>query len=284
MLKKKWASLIVIAVCLLLQITLFTLSYGEEKQERIKIVATTSMIGSITKAIGGDQVEVVTIVPSGMCPGHFDICPKDAKLIEEAQVVLEHGFEGELFLDNMLRSNRNQDLQRLSLKVKGNLMVPEIHLQAVDEIAEFLGPVDPEHNDLFMFQAAMYKKGVNDLGMEIKQKLKRLNVKNIKVICARMQAEFLEWLGFTVIASYGRQEELSPKDFLKITRIAKKENVKIVIDNLQSGSNVGKQLAEDIGGRDVVLTNFPLGDSYLESLKENVDKVIQACKWEKSLR
>jgi len=284
MLKKKWASLIVIAVCLLLQSTLFTLSYGEEKQNKIKIVATTSMIGSITKAIGEDQLEVVTIVPSGMCPGHFDICPKDAKLIEEAQVVLEHGFEGELFLDNMLRSNRNQDLKRLSLKVEGNLMVPEIHLQAVDEIAEFLGAIDPEHNDLFMLQAAMYKKKVNDLGKEIKQKLKKLNVKNIKVICSRMQAEFLEWLGFTAIASYGRQEELSPKDFLEITRIAKKENVKIVIDNLQSGSNVGKQLAEDIGGRDVVLTNFPLGDSYLESLKENVDKVIQACKWANSLR
>ena len=284
MLKKKWASLIVIAVCLLLQSTLFTLSYGEEKQERIKIVATTSMIGNITKAIGEDQVEVVTIVPSGMCPGHFDICPKDAKLIEEAQVVLEHGFEGELFLDNMLRSNRNQDLKRLSLKVEGNLMVPEIHMQAVDEIAEFLGAIDPEHNDLFMLQAAMYKKKVNDLGKEIKQKLKKLNVKNIKVICSRMQAEFLEWLGFTAIASYGRQEELSPKDFLEITRIAKKEDVKIVIDNLQSGSNVGKQLAEDIGGRDVVLTNFPLGDSYLESLKENVDKVIQVCKWANSLR
>ncbi|MCD6352790.1 MAG: zinc ABC transporter substrate-binding protein [Proteobacteria bacterium] len=284
MLKKKWASLIVIAVCLLLQSTFFTFSYGEEKQNKIKIVATTSMIGSITKAIGEDQLEVVTIVPSGMCPGHFDICPKDAKLIEEAQVVLEHGFEGELFLDNMLRSNRNQDLKRLSLKVEGNLMVPEIHLQAVDEIAEFLGAIDPEHNDLFMLQAAMYKKKVNDLGKEIKQKLKKLNVKNIKVICSRMQAEFLEWLGFTAIASYGRQEELSPKDFLEITRIAKKENVKIVIDNLQSGSNVGKQLAEDIGGRDVVLTNFPLGDSYLESLKENVDKVIQACKWANSLR
>ncbi|MBW1679419.1 MAG: hypothetical protein JRJ08_04645, partial [Deltaproteobacteria bacterium] len=64
--------------------------------------------------------------------------PKDAKLLEEAQVVLEHGFEGELFLDNMLRSNRNRDLQRFALKEEGNLMVPDIHLQAVDKIAQFL--------------------------------------------------------------------------------------------------------------------------------------------------
>ncbi|MBW1679418.1 MAG: hypothetical protein JRJ08_04640 [Deltaproteobacteria bacterium] len=91
-----------------------------------------------------------------------------------------------------------------------------------------------------------------------------------------MQAEFVKWLGLNIISTYGRQEDLSPKELLEITRIA--------IDNLQSGSNVGRQIAEDIGGRQVILTNFPLGDSYLESLKKNVDKVIQACKWAESSR
>ena len=284
MIRKKWTLLIVIALCLFLQIAHSPLSYGKEKQKKIKIVATTSMIGCITKAIGEEQVEVVTIVPSGMCPGHFDICPKDAKLLEEAQVVLEHGFEGELFLDNMLRSNRNRDLQRLALKGEGNLMVPEIHLQAVDEIAQFLSNIEPEHNDAFALQAEMYKKRVTDYSRKIERKFKELNVDSIKVVCAKMQAEFVKWLGFNIISTYGRQEDLSPKELLEIVRAAKREGVRIAIDNLQSGSNVGKQIVEDIRGRQVVLTNFPLGDSYLASLKENVDKVIRACKWVESLR
>jgi len=282
--KKKWSLLISVIISLLFQITFFNISSGEEIQERLKIVATTSMLGNITKAIGKDNVEVVTIVPSGLCPGHFDICPKHAQLIEDARVVLDHGFEGELFLDNMLRSNRNSDLRRLSLKVSKYLMVPEFHLRAVDEIAQFIGSIDSVDKDIFLLQAARYKEHVKYLSEAVTRELTKLEPNKIKVVASEMQAEFAEWLGFNVISIFGRQEEMSPRDLLKITHIAKNENIKIVIDNLQSGSKIGKQLAEDIGGKHVILTNFPRGDSYLEALKENVDRLIQACEWVQSSR
>ena len=78
-------------------------SYHDSIQKKIKIVATTSLIASIVEEVGGDRFDVVTIVPFGMCPGHFDIRPGDVKLLEEASLLLEHGWEGKLFVDKMVK-------------------------------------------------------------------------------------------------------------------------------------------------------------------------------------
>ncbi|MCK4246253.1 zinc ABC transporter substrate-binding protein, partial [Candidatus Bipolaricaulota bacterium] len=38
------------------------------------IVATHAVFGEFAEIVGGDLVEVVTIIPSGFCPAHYDLC------------------------------------------------------------------------------------------------------------------------------------------------------------------------------------------------------------------
>jgi len=255
---------------------------AEQRQVKLRVVATTSLIGSIVEEIGGEKVSVVTIVPAGMCPGHFDIRPGDVKVLEEAKVLLEHGFEGELFVENMLKLVENPEMLRVTLNVKGNWMVPKVHIQAIDKIVENLSRFKPEDGELFKSRAKKYKHRITQAGKEIQRKAKELGVEKIKVVCSRMQEEFVDWFGFKIVSTYGRPEDFTPNELKRIIKKAKEGDAKLVIDNLQSGSKAGVPIAEEIGALRIILTNFPQdfgGEiSYLNSLKENASKLFEAIK------
>jgi hypothetical protein len=48
------------------------------------------------------------------------------------------------------------------------------------------------------------------------------------------------------------------------------------VDNLQSGPDTGKGIAETLGVPHIVLTNFPSDKGYLTTLEENVNIVFAA--------
>jgi ABC-type Zn uptake system ZnuABC Zn-binding protein ZnuA len=224
----------------------------------------------------------VTVVPAGMCPGHFDIRPGDVKVLETAKVLMEHGFEGELFVENMLKLVENPEMLRVTLNVRGNWMVPKVHIQAIDKIVENLNRLKPGDAEFFKSKAKNYKHQITQAGKEIQRKAKELGVGEIKVVCSQMQLEFVDWFGFKIVSTYGRPEDFTPNELKRIVKKAKEGNAKIVIDNLQSGSKAGVPVAEEIGALRVVLTNFPQDSggelSYLNSLKENASKLFKAIK------
>jgi len=91
-----------------------------------------------------------------------------------------------------------------------------------------------------------------------------------------MQKEPLEWMGFMVVAEYGRQEAMSTREVVRLADIGKDRGVIMVVDNIQSGPDAGKGIAETLRAPHVVLTNFPSERGYLATLQENVDALLSA--------
>lgn len=242
--------------------------------ERIKIVATTSLIGTIVETIGKDKVDVVTIIPAGMCPGHFDIKPGDMASMYDAKVLLSHGWEE--WMTKLVNSIENKKLITRTIDIEENWMLPNINKRAATEIANILCEVDPPNKYWYKKNLDNYKREIDSVAIYLKESTQ--NLQGVKVICSDYQADFLSWLELDIIATYGRPEELTPKELTKLMDVGKKENVQIVIDNLQSSSKIGKQIAEEIGAAHVILTNFPLDNSYVNALKENVEKIVKALK------
>ena len=71
------------------------------------------------------------------------------------------------------------------------------------------------------------------------------------------QKSFVEWMGFNVVGSYAPPETLSIKDVNDLLATGRAEGAALVIDNLQSGTDMGSELAAEIHAQHVVLTNFP---------------------------
>lgn len=86
----------------------------------------------------------------------------------------------------------------------------------------------------------------------------------------------MKWAGFDIMATYGRSENLTPRALRDLIEIGRKHHVRLVVDNLQSGPEIGSQIAEDIGAGHVVLTNFPEHGSYLKAIQKNARALCDA--------
>ena len=83
-------------------VTVLLLSFSvvhAQSPSRIETVCTTTQLSAILDAVGGGHFEITTIIPFGMCPGHFDLSPQEARKLIEAPLVFCHGYER--FLDDI---------------------------------------------------------------------------------------------------------------------------------------------------------------------------------------
>ena len=64
----------------------------EQAGKKIQVVTSFNAMAEFTKAIGGDKVEVSTIIPDGVEPHDFELKPENMKQLATAQVFVYNGF------------------------------------------------------------------------------------------------------------------------------------------------------------------------------------------------
>jgi manganese/iron transport system substrate-binding protein len=70
----------------------------------LNVVVTFSTLGAIVKDVGGDRVNVTSIVPVGGAPETYEPTPSDLIALSHADVVFENGSGLEAWMDKLLRS------------------------------------------------------------------------------------------------------------------------------------------------------------------------------------
>jgi ABC-type Zn uptake system ZnuABC Zn-binding protein ZnuA len=68
------------------------------------VVATTTIAGDLVRNVGGERVEVDTLVPAGADPHGHEPRPSDAVAISEAEVVVKSGGDLDEWLDDLIDS------------------------------------------------------------------------------------------------------------------------------------------------------------------------------------
>jgi zinc transport system substrate-binding protein len=238
---------------------------------KIRITTTTTSLACIVTAITMDRVEVNTIVPAGMCPGHFDISADDVKQLNSSVVLLNHGWEE--WTDKLLAAVDHKPSLH-TIATRGNIMVPDFHKQAAEQVVALLCSLDRDSRNYYMNNYSAYLRSIDSVVAKIKMDGERLKGK--KVICSELQAEFLEWLGLDIVFTYRRSEELTPRVLADAIKTMNDEHVDLVVDNLQSGPDTGLTLAQETNTGHVILTNFPIDSRYPETLMKNFETVARA--------
>ena len=226
---------------------------------KLKAVTSTSLLSALVKQMAGDRVEVAEIVPAGACPGHFDVKPSDVQLLAQARLFIKHGqpWEGEVFTEAVVRSAQNPNLVVKAANIPGNWMEPSVQAQGADFVASALGELDPANKAYYQGNADKLKSAIQAKGAEVAARLAAAKVSEVKVLCALQQEGFVRWAGFNVVATYPRPEDMTPAQIRDVVAAAKAAGVALVIDNLQSGADAGKGMAEEIGARQLTISNFP---------------------------
>lgn len=244
---------------------------AKENSRSLKITTTTSLLGSIARTIGKDQVSVTQIVPGGMCPGHFDVTAQNIKDLADSKVLFNHGWEK--WIDKLL-AGAGRETAVHTIRTEGNVMVPPVHRDAAGQVAAILCSLDRGHREIYERNLSSYCARIDSAVAVMMQEKKRFA--SIRVACSELQEEFARWLGLDVIASFARAEDLTPRMLEEVISRSHRAGVTLVLDNLQSGTDAGKIIAQELGARHVILTNFPLTDDYVGNVLENYRKILQA--------
>ena len=279
--KSRALAIIIIIVCLLAPLLLFP-GCSEETPAKLKVTTTTSLIATIAQDVGGDKVEVANIIPPAQCPGHFDAKPSDIQLMTDARLFLMHGWQGEIFSQDLIASANNPDLTVVAINIKGNWMTPQVQTQAIKDITQTLCEADDDNKTYYQNNAERRERIIQDKGNEMKAKLEAANTSGVNVFCTEQQTGFVQWAGFNVMATYGRPDELTVQKKAEMVDQGKEAHVALVIDNLQSGATTGVQTAQEIGAVQVLLSNFPGGfdntETWDKAIEKNVDSLLEALK------
>ena len=276
--------LIGFSVILLLGILMTFLSCAQPSAD---IMAGSSLIANIIEDLADDKVETHTLIPPGVCPGHYDIKPGDIVALANSKAFFIHSWqENYENVTGLIEAAENPDLTVTVINVTGNWMVPAVQAEAVDNIAQALGEIDPENAAYYQGKAAERAQAILAKGEDVEDRLLGAGLGEVKVICADMQKGFVEWAGFDVVAIYGRPEDLSVADVEQLVTEAKDAGVALVIDNLQSGATAASEtMAQDIGAIQVTISNFPGGfentETWEKAIDKNVDLLLEALnEWE----
>jgi zinc transport system substrate-binding protein len=273
---------ILVVLVLVLTISAFTLLGGCSTADstRLKVVTSTSLMAQIVERIGGDNVEVVNIIPPAQCPGHFDVKPGDIQKLAGAKLFLIHNWQGEKFSADLIASANNKDLVTVIVELAGNWMAPQVQRDATDKISAALIQVDPANTAAYEKAAAKYKAAVTDKETSAKERLSKVDFTAVNVLCDEQQAGFIKWAGLNIVATYGRPDTFTPQVVKDLVDKGRAGSVTLVIDNMQTGGESGKSLAEELGVKQITLSNFPGGyddtSTWEKALDKNIDLILAA--------
>jgi len=242
--------------------------------EKLTVVCTTSILASHVEEIGKDLIEVVSIVPAGMCPAHYDVKPSDISTMSKASLLVSQGIEP--WLNGLIKASGNKNLKRISIE---GSTIPFKVIEEIKIIKDALLEVDSENASRYEENTQELINLIKETAEKIKKKAKELQVEKYKVICIKWQEYFTKWIGFKVAATYFPPERISWKEIFKLIHIGKEENVALVVDNLQSGIDFGEKLASEIGAVQVVSINFPGSvpgtETYIKMMEYKADKLFK---------
>lgn len=260
------------------------LSGCKEKETGLKVVTTTALLAQIVERVAGDMVDVVNIIPPSQCPGHFDVKPGDIQKLSDAELFLMHGWQGELFAEELVASANNPDLTTIVINASVgeniNWMVPAVQQVAVDNIVAALSQVDSEDRAVFEDLATKYKSEIETKAAEIDERITEKDFASVNVMCNEQLTGLVRWMGLNIIATYGRPDSLTPQVVKNLVDTAREEGVVLFIDNLQSGAEAAVQMAEELDCNRVTLTNFPGGfdgtETWEKAIDYDIDRILSA--------
>ena len=267
-------------VTVLLGVLVTFLVRAQHAQPSVDIVGGSVFISNIIQDVADDKLESRPFIPPGMCPGHYDVKPSDIEALANSKAFFVHNYQQNYEnVTGLIEAAQNPDLIIRVIDITGNWMTPPVQAEAVDEIAQALGELDEENAAHYQEKAAERVQVILAKGEKVKGRLLEAGVEDVKVICADMQAGFVSWAGFDIVATYGRPEDLSVAGKERLVVEAQEAGVALVIDNLQSGA-AETSMAQDIGAIQVTISNFPGGFENTEiwenAIDKNVDLLLEA--------
>lgn len=221
-----------------------------------RLVAGTTLISDILSDLLPDA-SILTLAQGSSCPIHSDMKSSDAFAASDADMILIHGFQSKFpAVKALLTTADHPGIRLVKLDVAGNWMTPPVQKKAVEAIAQALSNGYPSNATAIEGRMRTRLASIDAVSLEIERTLAGL--KGLPVMASSRQADFLTWAGLDVKAAYLTAQDLNPLELIRLVRLGRETGVRAVIDNRQSGADLGGALAAELKVPHITLSNFPM--------------------------
>lgn len=267
----------------------------------LKVVASFSILGDLAREVGGERIELHTLVGPDGDAHVYQPTPADAKTIAQANLVIVNGLGFEGWIDRLIKSSGYRgSVVRASTGIKTLKLKHDEHehghghdsdvdphawqdltnaLRYVDNIAQALAKADPAGQSAYLANAEKYKQTIVALDGELKTAFNAIAKEKRKVVTTHDAfGYFSRAYGIAFISPVGinTDAEASAADIGRIIKQIRREKIPAVfMENIsdprllerirqESGARIGGVLYSDSLSK----ANGPAA-TYLEMMRHN---------------
>jgi zinc/manganese transport system substrate-binding protein len=239
-------------------------------QTKVKAVATISILGDLTKNVGGDRVDVVTLVGPGGDAHVYSPTPTDVSKLNDARIVIVNGLGLEGWMARLVKASGSKALTVTATRgVKPRKMEDEHHAGRtvtdphawqsvanakiyVENIREGLTKADPAGKDAYEANAKSYIAKLDEVEKDVKTVIGTIPADHRRIITTHDAfGYFGAAYGMEFISPEGvsTESEASARDVAKIITQIKKQKIPAVFMENISDPRLMEQIAKESGAK-----------------------------------
>jgi zinc/manganese transport system substrate-binding protein len=269
-------------------------------QDNVKVVASFSILGDLVKNVGGDRVEVATLVGPGGDAHVYSPSPADARTLAAARLIVLNGLGFEGFIDRLVQASGTKAVIAVASagvtprRSEGGAIDPhawqavgnaEIY---VKNIRDALIKVDPAGRETYEANAAAYLARLDRLDRDVRAAISSIPPARRKVITTHDAfGYFGAAYGIAFIAPLGvsTETEASARDIARIIRQVRQDEVPaLFVENVSDPRllrRISAETAARIGGTlysDQLSRPDGPASTYIDMIRHNVGEIVAALK------
>jgi manganese/iron transport system substrate-binding protein len=227
----------------------------------LEVLASFSVIADFAEEVGGERVDVDSIIPVGADPHDYEPTPSDAAAIADADVVLRNGYALEPGLDPLVAA-ADTDVVALAEHLDARpdedgdpdphlWMVPPKAGEYVDRIAHVLTELDPDGADTYANNADRYRAELDELDRDVAEVLDTVPEADRRLVTSHdAYAYFADHYGWEVletVVGISTEEEPSAGHVRQIVDTVREEGVPTIFVETTVNPAVIERIARDAG-------------------------------------
>ncbi|TRO45630.1 zinc ABC transporter substrate-binding protein [Candidatus Bathyarchaeota archaeon] len=278
--------------------------------EKLAVVATTNIVGDVIRQVGGDRIELVTLMGIGVDPHSYVPTPSDVAAIYDAHVVFLNGGGLEDGLENLLdsaggagyRVEISEGIQFLTAQDEARagaaaaddhgaldphvwFSVPNV-IRWVENARQALSRLDPGNADVYEANAQRYTRELEDLDVWIQAQIGTIPAANRKLVTNHASFGYLaERYGLEQVGAiypFNPSADPSARTIAALQDTVQSYGVQAIFTESTVNTKLAQQMALDTGVRLVPLYTGSLGgpgsgaETYVGLMRYDVEAIVEA--------
>ena len=265
-------------------------SSGSMSQGKIQVAVSIVPQETFVRAVARERAEVTVLIPPGRSPENFAPSIEEMEKLSRAAVYFAAGVPAEKAAILPRVREWNKDVYIVDQAAAAARVYPDREFAPgfrdhhiwlsprraavmVENIADELSRLDPAYASFYRDNAREYIAQLERLDQEIRTLL-GAQTQRAFIISHPALGYFADDYGLKMLALEEEGKEAAPRHLQEVIEFARKENIKVVFYQKETGGKQAEIVAAELGGRAESLD--PLASDYIDNLRRIAQAIAAA--------